>query len=471
MLLIRFIFYLSCAAALCAPLISCRASKDSAPIEPASPVPEAHATEPSPLSTTLEADQPGARAPTGLALFVERLRKLEAGDPSAQDLQVLHIGDSHVASDLIGQELRRLFQERFGDGGRGYIFAGRPWRRYRQAGVEYAMQGDWERHNARGDTPGPFGAGGVRLTSSMEGAAVTRQVPEGAEPFDRVDVTVLTQPRGGQLRIVVDGVLQGVVPTADEATQLQVHRLEAPGRMLRLEVLGDGPVTLLGTRTAKKRSGVIVSSVGLNGAQFETFLRVDQERAVEDLRHMGPDLVIVTLGTNEAYNLRKEALGDIPPETEGDIRRFAESFLGRIQRAAPDAACVVMLPMDFAYRPSRRACRDARKENPEFLCDWHTTPSLGLVTRAVRDAADARGCSPWDAREAMGGEGAVLRWAAREPALAARDSVHLTRLGYAWIAERLYADLVSLLELPRVEDTTRVSTTLVAVPETFGVEE
>jgi len=144
-----------CVLSLCVLTTSCRTSKDPAPTSPSAPRPEASAAQPKPDAPEPEHAKLASPEPSALELLVTKLQRLESGEAGAQDVRVLHIGDSHVASDLIGQELRRLMQERFGDGGRGYVFAGRPWRHYRQAGVEYSMEGDWERNNARGDTPGP----------------------------------------------------------------------------------------------------------------------------------------------------------------------------------------------------------------------------------------------------------------------------------------------------------------------------
>src|ERR1019366_8245188 len=47
-------------------------------------------------------------------------------DSTAQTLRVLQFGDSHTAADVFGGEARRILQEKFGNGGVGYVFAGHP---------------------------------------------------------------------------------------------------------------------------------------------------------------------------------------------------------------------------------------------------------------------------------------------------------------------------------------------------------
>ncbi len=73
-------------------------------------------------------DRPGTLVP-----FFERLYRLSAGDSPA--VHILHFGDSHTASDDWTGVLRDLFQNRFGNGGAGFSFAGIPFKGYRRFDV------------------------------------------------------------------------------------------------------------------------------------------------------------------------------------------------------------------------------------------------------------------------------------------------------------------------------------------------
>jgi hypothetical protein len=68
----------------------------------------------------------GALVPFFEQLYRHQITQSEAG------LHILHYGDSHTAADEWTGFLRALFQNRFGDGGNGYSFAGRPWTSYRR---------------------------------------------------------------------------------------------------------------------------------------------------------------------------------------------------------------------------------------------------------------------------------------------------------------------------------------------------
>ena len=66
--------------------------------------------------------------------FFEQLYRHQKGELEGP-VRILHYGDSHTAADEWTGELRARFKERFGDGGSGYSFAGRPYRGYRHHDV------------------------------------------------------------------------------------------------------------------------------------------------------------------------------------------------------------------------------------------------------------------------------------------------------------------------------------------------
>src|SRR5260370_40249979 len=57
--------------------------------------------------------------------FFEQLYRHQKGEMPGP-LRILHYGDSHTAADEWTGDLRAHFQEKFGDGGAGYSYAGRP---------------------------------------------------------------------------------------------------------------------------------------------------------------------------------------------------------------------------------------------------------------------------------------------------------------------------------------------------------
>ena len=59
-------------------------------------------------------------------------------------MTILHLGDSHIASDRITGEVRRLLQARFGDAGRGLMMPGFPFPYYKAPGFSFEKKGNMD---------------------------------------------------------------------------------------------------------------------------------------------------------------------------------------------------------------------------------------------------------------------------------------------------------------------------------------
>ncbi len=80
--------------------------------------------------------------PAALHAVFESLDRLEAGQAEG-DVRMIELGDSHVAADWETGPVRRQLQARFGDGGRGFVPAGRPWKAWSQEGLLSGVAGEW----------------------------------------------------------------------------------------------------------------------------------------------------------------------------------------------------------------------------------------------------------------------------------------------------------------------------------------
>src|SRR5262249_43516621 len=114
--------------------------------------------------------------------FFEQLYRHQKGE-MAGPVRILHYGDSHTAADEWTGQLRSLFQERFGDGGSGYSFAGRPWTGYRRLDVRSGSTRGWHTDGLVGRAgDGIYGLGGVSM--SAKGAHEGVYVEAGGAAFE-----------------------------------------------------------------------------------------------------------------------------------------------------------------------------------------------------------------------------------------------------------------------------------------------
>ena len=341
-------------------------------------------------------------------------------------VRITHFGDSHVAADLWTGPVREALQARFGDGGRGFVLAGRPWSSYWQKALDNGVEGRWRVDGFRGgQADGWYGVGGCSMASTDPRAAVRARVPgEGGARF--VEVHHLRQPGGGCFEVRLDDRPVGRVSTAGPWIESAFARFDLPAAGVTVSVhpLGGREVRLGGLSFGGGR-GVIYDALGINGARADRLLTADPAGLADDLRRLDPRLLVLSYGTNELFDDALEL---------GDYGARLDRVLSRLRAAVPGADCLLTGPPD-----ARRRGRPL--------------PLIDGVIDTQRALADAHGCAFWDARAAMGGPDSIRRW--RRARLAQRDLVHLTRDGYTHLGAAFAGALLRAFETTRPETLLR----------------
>lgn len=413
--------------------------------------------------------------------FFRALLKAE-DDEQRRRISVLHVGDSHTASDTITGRIREHLQRRFGDGGRGLAHPGRPWRTFRQEQMDYDMSRHWKTYlGMREDDPGPFAMNGVRVETSKEGAWLERSTCKrcrNGDTFDRFSIHYLVQPKGGSFTVSVDEEPATVIETDGEQRRFGVYRssIEPGPHTIRVEAAGDGPIALFGLRTQLGDDGIEYHTLGINGATAPQFASFDRDLTKEQIRRLDPDLMIFAFGTNEAYNFYRmersdrygyEALTQALANYQVEFDRLLE----RYQSAAPRAGCLVILPPDLAPKRDDLPCRRREQAGGREVCLQQPPHTFMGVVADQRHAARRAGCAVWDQTAAMGGTGTMAIWSALEPPLARSDGIHLTMAGYNLLADSVYNDLIRTYEIWKRGGHIRLPTTPIqprAVAGAFG---
>lgn len=387
--------------------------------------PPSGATLTPPLSTTLATDDdaPVFEHPERLQRFFEavgRLRSKEAED----DVRVVHFGDSHVAADLQTGATRRALQAELGDGGRGFVALGAPYKGYIQEGVRAGTmhhfepaRGRWKKGHYDGD--GLYGLGGVGIMASKRGATASSELKT---PSASLELYYLETPKGGSFDLLVDGARVATVRSRRASTQSAFFRAAVPhgNHTVETRAHGDGEVRVFGVAADKPEVGLVYDALGINGARAHGMLEWGEDHFHEQLTHRAPKLVVLAFGTNEAGDDTTDAL----------YTQRLLSVLGRVARAAPESSCLLVGPPDRAA------------QTPE---GWQTMPRVLQLVQLQRQVAEAAGCAFYDQLRAMGGPGTVARWAEESPPRAGRDRVHYTRDSYVELGNRFAKDLLDAL--------------------------
>ena len=348
--------------------------------------------------------------------FFELLYRHQKGEIPGP-VRILHYGDSHTAADEWTGDLRAHFQEKFGDGGSGYSFAGRPWNGYRREDVRTGSTRGWHTDGLVGRSgDGIYGLGGVSMTAKSPHEAVYL-LADGQQ----FELFYLQQPGGGSLQIYDNGNPVDRISTDGEEAPGYYHYDTVPGtHKFEVETLDHAPVRLFGW-VAENSTGVTYETLGINGAAASIILDWNEPLLRSNIERRNPALIVLAYGTNEAG--RKDWTLDT-------YRDMYSRLIARLREAAPAATILVIGPPD-RYVHTRKG--------------WLDMDQIGMIIEAQREAAAASGCAFWDERAKMGGKGSMQQWVLA--GMAQYDHVHFTAPGYKMLGDAVFRDLMSQYDL------------------------
>ncbi len=395
--------------------------ESAAPAPPVSVVPKEAVDPPKPMKT----DPVGAlELPQLLVRLFEALAKLKDGTATS-DVRFTQHGDSHTAADFGTGTARRALQLQFGDGGRGFVAMGQPWKGYTQNDISAGMTGfvsvktKYSKGKFSGD--GIYGLGGGGIEGNAVGSRAWTSV---RVPTSQFEIAYLKQPKGGSFDVFVDGAKVGQVSTDANAiaSGFSSFSVDEADHKIEVRLHGDGKVRIFGVVLDRAANGVTFDSLGINGAQIISALRWKEKHLIEQVNHRGPTAFILAYGTNEST-------GMMPAE---EYETKLKELIHRFTSGAPNASCILLGPPDRAV-----------KRGPG---EWRTAPRILEVIASQRRVAKEVGCAFYDQLAAMGGPGSIAKWANERKPRATRDHVHLTKKGYTQLAESFVTDLVTAYE-------------------------
>ncbi|MEM7157591.1 MAG: GDSL-type esterase/lipase family protein [Myxococcota bacterium] len=359
---------------------------------------------------------PGGESP--LSNFYAALEDLRAGNDPDGKVRVLVYGGSHTDADVYTQYLRRYLQQRFGDGGHGFVQVAKPWRWYRH--VDYRVEGAkyWKTEHAQrrsGRMDGLYGLMGCSLAAKNK-RAFGRVIPRGESVGAEYDLLFLRQPKGGSFKLLADGKVLKTIKTRADAFEPGHHRFTLPEGQHEIEIdlIGNGEVRVFGMTIEREQPGVVIDTLGIGGTRAANMLNWNEEIWADNVKARDPNLVVMFYGTNEATD------ADQPiRKYERDLREV----LKRFSTMAPQASCLLMGPGDFP-----RKDEEGR---------WHNRQRIDDIIEVQRRVAAEHGCGFWDTKAFMGGELSMTRWAAAQPPMAKQDHIHFTKRGYVRIGMAL----------------------------------
>lgn len=324
---------------------------------------------------------------------------------------VVYLGDSHIQADFGGAVLRsRLSSSR--PAGRGIIIP------FKLAGTNQPNDYKITMHSAY-------------TASKLMKTPWSTEMPFtgiGLKPSDRSFTLGITAPAAtSKLRFHTRGGVAEPVTIRSggenvpfelftDGDGLSCALIDRPLSEFDITFKGDGDAVFGGIELLADSVGVLVHSIGNNGATFSDYSLPD--RFGSELAALHPDLVVVALGTNEAF-------GRITVE---ELQNNIDNLVRSIRSHSPETKILLVGPAECYRRTYRRTRRGRRRRGGQVV-----NAKVATIARGIRQFAESENI-PYYNHFAVAGNAASQRGAR----ILGADGVHYTANGY-----RLWGNLLA----------------------------
>jgi len=358
------------------------------------------------------------------ATFFRKLDSLYEG--KKEKIHIFHIGGSHIQADIYSHRLRRYLQNMNGGttSQRGFIF---PYHlAHTNNPVNYKIAANKEkwtgyRNSIKKDSVA-WGLSGItaafrEVSDTISIHANLKNPANTPYTFDRIRIFHNTDKDDYELKILdTTLVLSDTLNILRQYREFHLSReIEEVELSIHLkDSLNDSPEFLLmGIELMNDKPGIEYTSIGVNGASFNSYQR--SAFFENQLQLYAPDLFIISIGTNDAY----------VPKNDFDPEEFKENYrhlIEMILRINPDCAILLTVPNDNYYR----------RKIPN--------PNTARQQKVIFELAEEYRMAVWDFYSVMGGLGSSNKWYTNK--LMPRDRIHFTNLGYQIKGDLLLKALV-----------------------------
>ena len=339
--------------------------------------------------------------------MIENTGRIKPWNPKGGErLTILQLGDSHIQGDISACATRSYLVQQFDLTlpARGFAFP------YGLAKTNEPLDVRSTGTNRKGwqptlstkiRTPQPLGLSSSAIEAKSEKSSLKlRFLPEkGYTALPNV-VSILYAPSENAPLPLLNGNKPAIIDTTRGVARFEFA--EPPSNLaltLKRNASTDSPFRLLGFVFDNDASPLLYHAAGLNGADVNAFLR--NTALPLELEILAPKVIIVSLGTNDAYNRNFD-----PLQFAGNLR----ALIQQLRSSCPEAFIILTTPNDHLLR------------NKEI------NPRVDAASEVIRNLAIEEEVGLWDFNRIMGGSGSIHSW--NNYGLTAKDCLHLSPQGY-----------------------------------------
>lgn len=361
---------------------------------------------------------------SALSSFFNKLDSLRTNKISK--VNILHIGDSHIQADLMTDKLRYYFQKdsAFGNGGYGLAYPYVLAKTNNPTFYTSNATGIWS--HCRMNSPNKkcdWGLSGIDATTTDINATFSVNLcafKSRCYDFNNIKIYCNTQDSSlFNIHISTTGNNNdSLIYTLKKDTINNFIEFRLIKAISNIKISfsntskSQTSFTLKGLILSNtENSGIVYNSIGLNSATANTFLR--NENYLSQTSQVKPDLIIISLGTNDAYG---KYLNQVTFKAN-----FSQLIL-KLKEINPNASIILTSPAD-SYRKRR-----------------YPNINFTITPKILKGIAEEFNCGFWDLHFTMGGYRSINKWYIKK--LCQNDKLHFNRKGYELQADLLYDALM-----------------------------
>ncbi|HEV7232010.1 MAG TPA: hypothetical protein VGO45_11810 [Bacteroidia bacterium] len=364
----------------------------------------------------------GTDSSGGLVRFFSALSGL---GKTRKKVRVAYFGDSMIEGDLITQDVRDHLQSRFGGDGVGFmpvtsIVAG-----FRQS-IIHAFSDNWKDYNLLDDVSSEHGLGITGHTfvpslteadSSQATASWVRFAPVGRRHLNRFPNVYLFYGRSDAQNAILFHNDKTIPLEGNAAVnQLQLNPKPFSGFTATFQV--HSRLNVYGF-SMESDSGLVLDNFSFRGNSGMPLTKMPFSVLSGLNKYLQYDLIILQYGVN------------VVNSTVTDFSWYEKGMVDvvrHLQNCFPGASILVIGAGDKSTRLEGK---------------YETDPSIPAVVAAQRRVAEITHTAFWNFYEAMGGEGAMVKWVTGDTVYANSDYTHFNYRGANRVGTLLYNYLIS----------------------------
>ena len=329
---------------------------------------------------------------------------------SDEVISTLHIGDSHIQGGYHTNRTRNLLASEFGFAGNGLIM---PYKIIKTNGeLDYSINSvsNWEKFDiTRYAQQEKAGFTGYTIESTNRAVEF---VIDSDSSYNLVRVLHGKKAPSLMAELSLSDFTRSNIESAESTDILLTRSVNSV--VLRGRLWNEyNSHRYYGFILENGNPGVLYHTLGVNGACFKHFRDTAK---FESLSIFKPDLIIVSLGTNDSF---------YTPISESELEKTIVDFVRNLKKIAPQAPIILTTPVE-----------NYRNYTPNGHSRREPNANIKLVTDVIKRVVEQESVLLWDFYSIMGGKGSS-KWLSKS-GIIRQDGIHFTVEGYEIQGELLY---------------------------------